>query len=342
MPCSRSARSPSVTSARSRWASPRRSLHSCRCASWSVWSALASKSRRPMSVLFPSSTLPAVAQRSGGSSGARAGRSPSEVPLALPVFHRRVAGAVVRAGGAALRDRRPRDLANHLLDRPCRPSGLRPCRSCRRPSGSARSPERAPRRARGGRTESRHRAFRPARIRRVRARSRWRGGRARAARISSQTSSSVKFEIGKTRRCWPGRSRVLWRLQSSGRWFFGSHRPRSSRRLIVRSFARALSSSRRAPPKAASKRCSASASRSVTLWSPFRDARDPEAPSPGRARSCPRRALRVDAAPSEARCSSRKVMTSGKLCPVSTCITATGRGPGSNARRARWRRRTES
>jgi hypothetical protein len=45
--------------------------------------------------------------------------------------------------------------------------------------------------------------------------------------------------------------RPLKRFQSSGRWFFGSHWPKSSRWLKKRSFARAFSSSRRAPPMAA-------------------------------------------------------------------------------------------
>ena len=44
-------------------------------------------------------------------------------------------------------------------------------------------------------------------------------------------------------------------FHSSGRWFLGSHWPKSSRRLTTRSLARAFSSSRRPPPKTPSKRC---------------------------------------------------------------------------------------
>ena len=44
-----------------------------------------------------------------------------------------------------------------------------------------------------------------------------------------QTSSSVQLEIGNTRMCSPGRWRPLYSDHSSGRWFFGSHWPNSSR-----------------------------------------------------------------------------------------------------------------
>ena len=69
--------------------------------------------------------------------------------------------------------------------------------------------------------------------------------------------------------------RPLYRFHSSGRWLFGSHWPKSSRNENTRSFARARSSSRRAPPNAASKPCSAIASSSVTVCSWLRDARGP-------------------------------------------------------------------
>ena len=52
-------------------------------------------------------------------------------------------------------------------------------------------------------------------------------------------------------------------------------RPWASRKLKTRSLARAFSSSRRAPPRRASKRCSAIASSSVTVWRRLRDARGP-------------------------------------------------------------------
>ena len=65
-----------------------------------------------------------------------------------------------------------------------------------------------------------------------------------------QTSSSVQFEIGKTRIDSPLCLRALYRCQSSGRWFFGSQRCWSVRNEKMRSLARDFSSSRRAPPKA--------------------------------------------------------------------------------------------
>ena len=64
-------------------------------------------------------------------------------------------------------------------------------------------------------------------------------------------------------------------FHSSGRWFFGSQPPKSSRKEKIRSFARARSSSRRAPPKAASKPCSSIASSSVVVCRRLRDARGP-------------------------------------------------------------------
>src|SRR2546422_3579701 len=49
-------------------------------------------------------------------------------------------------------------------------------------------------------------------------------GTARRSRsMYCQTSSSVQLLIGNTRMCSPFATRVLYRLHSSGRWFFGSH-----------------------------------------------------------------------------------------------------------------------
>src|SRR5271166_238206 len=93
----------------------------------------------------------------------------------------------------------------------------------------------------------------------------------------SHTSSSVQFDSGKTRTCSPLRMRPLYRFHSSGRWFFGSHCPNSSRKEKTRSLARARSSSRRAPPKAASKPCSAIASSRVVVCSRLREAHAPVA-----------------------------------------------------------------
>ena len=75
--------------------------------------------------------------------------------------------------------------------------------------------------------------------------------------------------------CSPLRCRPLKRFHSSGRWFFGSHCPNSSRKEYTRSLARALSSSRRPPPNTASKPYSSIESRSVTLCSRLRMAFGP-------------------------------------------------------------------
>ena len=90
-----------------------------------------------------------------------------------------------------------------------------------------------------------------------------------------QMSSSVQSDRGNTRMCSPARWRPLNSDHSSGRWFFGSHCPNSSRKEKTRSLARAFSSSRRAPPKTASKRCSVMASRRVRVWSRLRDGSGP-------------------------------------------------------------------
>ena len=100
----------------------------------------------------------------------------------------------------------------------------------------------------------------------------------------------------------------------------------------MRSLARARSSSRRAPPNAASKPCSAIASSSVTVCSRLRDARG--AGLLDRAAGVDRLLHGGDdqlarRAPPRAR--SRNSMTSGKLCPVSTCMTGNGSGAGRNA-----------
>ena len=65
----------------------------------------------------------------------------------------------------------------------------------------------------------------------------------------------------------PGRMRLLSSCHSSGRWFFGSHWPLASRSEKIRSFARDRSSSRRAPPNAASKPPAGSASSSDLVLS---------------------------------------------------------------------------
>src|SRR3954447_3421354 len=131
MPCSRSARRPSVSSARSTYSSPRRPETCSTCSSWSSKICLVSRSRRPISVLLPSSTEPAVAKRSNsirtvdstpaqrqarGAPKASVASPSLEVPLALAIFHRRLGELVVGARRATLRDARRRDLRDHLLD----------------------------------------------------------------------------------------------------------------------------------------------------------------------------------------------------------------------------------
>src|SRR3954452_18781095 len=114
IPCSRSARRPSVR--RERSSAPSRPWRS---SSWSARIALASWSRRPISVDLPSSTEPAVARRS------RSERAIVPRPLPLPlevagnlaVLHRGLADAIVGARLAALGDLRRRDLGDHVVQR---------------------------------------------------------------------------------------------------------------------------------------------------------------------------------------------------------------------------------
>src|SRR3984957_16100179 len=111
MPCSRSARRPSVSSARSSVPSPPRRSDACAtCASWSSKTCLESYSSRPISVLLPSSTDPAVVKRSRSS-------VILEIPCLLAVLHRRLRDAVIGACLAPLGDARRRDLQHDLLQR---------------------------------------------------------------------------------------------------------------------------------------------------------------------------------------------------------------------------------
>ena len=65
-------------------------------------------------------------------------------------------------------------------------------------------------------------------------------------------SSSVQFDSGNTRMFSPLRTLVLYMSHSSGLWFLGSHWWNLLRNEKMRSLALDFSSSRRAPPKAAS------------------------------------------------------------------------------------------
>lgn len=95
--------------------------------------------------------------------------------------------------------------------------------------------------------------------------------------------------------------------------------------------ARAFSSSRRAPPNTASNSCSSIASSRVTVCSRLREARRPVSSTtrPASIESCT--LATMSRAPSWATRRSRKSITSGKLCPVSTCISGKGIGAGQNA-----------
>src|SRR5882672_2468124 len=121
MPCSRSASSPSVRSDRSMSSWPRLLEARATAASWSSKMARVSCSSRPISVLLPSSTLPAVMKRSTPrSSAAVALRSISprsvmlEVAFLLAPLHGRFRGLVVHARRASLGDRGQRRLGDDL------------------------------------------------------------------------------------------------------------------------------------------------------------------------------------------------------------------------------------
>ena len=149
-----------------------------------------------------------------------------------------------------------------------------------------------------------------------------------SCRIYCQTSISVQFEIGNTRKCSPIFFLPLKRFQSSGLWFLGSHCPKSSRCEKKRSFARAFSSSRRAPPIAASILLDSIASRRVVVCKAFRLAFLPvsSCTAPVSIDSCTDPT--ISSAPKSLIRLSRNSIVSGKLCPVSICIKGKGIFPG--------------
>ncbi len=139
-----------------------------------------------------------------------------------------------------------------------------------------------------------------------RARSSWRSGRRARARPCGCA------------RCRGSTARGAGSWDPTGRSRRGSEK--------MRSLARARSSSRRAPPKAASKPCSSIASSSVVVWR--RVARRARAASPrrrARRRSTPARWRRSAAHRAPRRGGRGTRSTSGKLCPVSTCISGNGK-----------------
>src|SRR6185312_4221560 len=118
IPCSRSARRPSVSRARFTYPSPRRSLVASTCSSWSAITCFESKSSRPSRVDLPSSTEPHVTRRRSSVPSAMNGLV-LEVADTLPVLHRGLREAVIGARLAPLGDPRRRDLADDLVDRRC-------------------------------------------------------------------------------------------------------------------------------------------------------------------------------------------------------------------------------
>src|SRR5215467_6235264 len=109
MPCSRSASRPSVRSERSMPSWPRFCDARATAASWSSNTARVSCKRRPISVLFPSSTLPAVMKRrtprssaNGDSRSILSGCAISEIPLLLAPLHGDLGSPIVHAGRPAL------------------------------------------------------------------------------------------------------------------------------------------------------------------------------------------------------------------------------------------------
>src|SRR5437870_4399779 len=121
MPCSRSARRPSVSSARFTYSSPRARLTRSTASYWSSKICFESYNRRPMSVLLPSSTDPAVAKRRSSVIGSlrsslRCAARSSEVALALAVLHGGLGELVVGARGTPLGDPAGGHLGDDLLD----------------------------------------------------------------------------------------------------------------------------------------------------------------------------------------------------------------------------------
>src|SRR5215213_7650286 len=100
MPCSRSARRPSVSRARLVYSWPRWTLARSTDANWSSKMALESYSSRPIRVLLPSSTEPAVASRRSSIRW----RAPLEIAFLLAVLHGRLREEVVGPGGTPLGD----------------------------------------------------------------------------------------------------------------------------------------------------------------------------------------------------------------------------------------------
>ena len=166
------------------------------------------------------------------------------------------------------------------------------------------------------------------------------GSSSSRAPMYSQISDSVQLEMGNTRTFSPAILPPLYRSQSSGRWRRGSQPPKESRMEKMRSLARARSSSRRAPPHTASYSRSAMVSTNGTDCSGLRVPSGRSCRSPRSIQSWTRATCRR--APDSSTRRSRKSITSGKLCPVSTWRSSNGTVAGAKARRASSKTTTES
>ena len=149
-----------------------------------------------------------------------------------------------------------------------------------------------------------------------------------SCKIYCHTSISVQLLMGKTRKCSPSCFLPLKMFHNSGRWFLGSHCPNSSRCEKKRSLARAFSSSRRAPPNAASNLCCSSVSSNVTVCSLLRLAVYPFSSTARPVFIDSSTEPTIKSAPNSSTNSSRYVMVSSKLCPVSICTNGNGMAAG--------------
>ena len=181
-------------------AGPRRSAWSRRAGGRSAWTCRRRPSRRWRSGA-------ARIRRLGGS----VRRPPSEVALALAVFHRRLGDAVVGAGRAALGDARGGDLGDDRRRASPRVDATAPVQRHVADGAVAHRLRRtAPRRRSSSTNVARpRRACRRAGRPRARGRSRSTAARAPPRAMYCQTSSSVQFESGNTRTCSPLRMRPL-------------------------------------------------------------------------------------------------------------------------------------
>src|SRR3954464_13985403 len=111
MPCSRSASRPSVKSERSSSGPPRRTDARSTAASWSSWMTRRSYNSLPISVLLPSSTLPAVANLRGCMA-----LEFLKITFFFSPLHGRFRSLIVHAGRAALGQGRRHRFLEYFFD----------------------------------------------------------------------------------------------------------------------------------------------------------------------------------------------------------------------------------